>query len=482
MRRPRWVWFPLIFIIVVGALAIGWRLYIDHKVYKLNLSSGARLSPMPEPKRGQRILICAPHEDDESLGCAGYIQKAIRAGAKVHVVLMTNGEYPEIDVVLFEETLRRRPAQFIRLGYMRQKETLAAMKYLGLPNGSVTFLGYPNQYLNQMWLPGHWLPSSPIRSARIRATRSPYSNSFTPQAFYCGQSMLDDVEAILTRQKPDIVITLHPNDVHVDHWPTGTVVRYALEELSAGGADFADRCLVYTYLIHRDQWPAPRGYKPKHDLVPPTELAKIRQTEWLTLPLSQQETMRKGRAIALYKTQGGTVDLLLRSFIRTNELFGVVPTREWPGGDTVPETEVIRDAVKDLDAAVSDPHADIRSVTFRVDEGTLTVQIETVANVDPKTMYHLSIHAGGASPDDRVIVEYSWQGTKALGQVVRFSSIYPLDPKSMRSVTTGNLAMLRTRWPLPGTNQTFFMVRAWTTKGSRRIDLTATEMFRTSAE
>ena len=39
----------------------------------------------------QRLLVIAPHPDDEVLGCGGLIQKVKKAGGEVHVLVMTVG-------------------------------------------------------------------------------------------------------------------------------------------------------------------------------------------------------------------------------------------------------------------------------------------------------------------------------------------------------------------------------------------------------
>ena len=44
----------------------------------------------------------------------------------------------------------------------------------------------------------------------------------------------------------------------------------------------------------------------------------------------------------------------------------------------------------------------------------------------------------------------------------------------MQTAISGNTATLEADWPLSG-GQTFFMIRAWTTKGRKVIDQTATE-------
>ena len=45
----------------------------------------------------QRILILAPHADDETYGCAGTIAKAKAAGAEVYVVVFTVGDLEHYD-------------------------------------------------------------------------------------------------------------------------------------------------------------------------------------------------------------------------------------------------------------------------------------------------------------------------------------------------------------------------------------------------
>jgi len=44
------------------------------------------------PPLGARLLVLAPHPDDEVLGAAGMIEAAVRRGADVRVVVATDGE------------------------------------------------------------------------------------------------------------------------------------------------------------------------------------------------------------------------------------------------------------------------------------------------------------------------------------------------------------------------------------------------------
>ena len=39
-----------------------------------------------------RVLVFAPHPDDEALGCGGLIQQAVELGAEVRVIFQTDGD------------------------------------------------------------------------------------------------------------------------------------------------------------------------------------------------------------------------------------------------------------------------------------------------------------------------------------------------------------------------------------------------------
>ena len=45
----------------------------------------------PQDLRGERLLVLAPHPDDEVIGCGGLVALHLREGRKVHVVVATDG-------------------------------------------------------------------------------------------------------------------------------------------------------------------------------------------------------------------------------------------------------------------------------------------------------------------------------------------------------------------------------------------------------
>jgi hypothetical protein len=91
----------------------------------------------------RRLLILAPHCDDETLGSAGLIQVAERAGIEVRVVIATNGDGFFFATAQDFRKLYLGSADFIRMGEVRQQESLAALKILGVRPDQVTFLERP---------------------------------------------------------------------------------------------------------------------------------------------------------------------------------------------------------------------------------------------------------------------------------------------------------------------------------------------------
>ncbi|HVA44313.1 MAG TPA: PIG-L family deacetylase, partial [Acidimicrobiales bacterium] len=73
------------------ALAAGRRLP-PGAVRAINLARGIDAPrPMDLPP-GRRVMVVAPHPDDELVGAGGTIAKHVAAGHLVHIVMATSGE------------------------------------------------------------------------------------------------------------------------------------------------------------------------------------------------------------------------------------------------------------------------------------------------------------------------------------------------------------------------------------------------------
>lgn len=82
---------------------------------------------------GDRILVLAPHQDDEMLGCGCFIQQALRQGNKVKCVFMTDGSKSPSDVD--ESTLiKTRKAEALKVA---EKLKMELPEFLDMEDGAL---------------------------------------------------------------------------------------------------------------------------------------------------------------------------------------------------------------------------------------------------------------------------------------------------------------------------------------------------------
>jgi N-acetyl-1-D-myo-inositol-2-amino-2-deoxy-alpha-D-glucopyranoside deacetylase len=274
----------------------------------------------------ERLMIVAPHPDDETLGAAGLIQAALSQGSRVHVVVVTNGDGQGLAPLALRGNLRPKPADYVTNGEIRQREALAALRRLGLPASSVAFLGYPDGAIERLWQ-NSWTSSCPVEAAFTRATASPYSLTHNPDARYCGDDLLADLEGLFGRFKPDLVLLPHPHDDHADHRATAAFSRLALARI--GFSDKAFHPQVWGYLVHYGDFPQPRGRRLSTQIAPPLPLLRD-SDDWARLDLSDEQVQAKASALAAYATQQRLLGAFLYSFARQNEVFVRLPVFNEP--------------------------------------------------------------------------------------------------------------------------------------------------------
>ncbi|HEY2124750.1 MAG TPA: PIG-L family deacetylase [Chthoniobacterales bacterium] len=108
--------------------------------------------PAPAFTRDSRLMLIAPHPDDESLACGVILQAAVRCGAAVRVVYATDVENNPWPQRFMERKWRIHPADRRRWGQLRRKEAEAALLALGVEAESACFLGLPDQGLTDLLL------------------------------------------------------------------------------------------------------------------------------------------------------------------------------------------------------------------------------------------------------------------------------------------------------------------------------------------
>lgn len=268
-----------------------------------------------------RVLVIAPHCDDETLGAGGAIHLAAQMGCKIKVVLMTNGDGSRSGAAGQFRRLRPRASEYITYAYRRQGETLKAMARLGLNGDSVIFLGYPDRGLAVLWAK-YWGQDRLYRSAFTGQIFSPYRNAYTQAAPHCGVQVADDLKEIVMDFRPSHVFVPHALDLHPDHWATHAFAMYAFRSLAREGRFIPPT--LYAYLIHRGKWPLPRGFFPRVTLTPPKPLAGS-EPGWTSLALPEEAILAKRAAVLCYRSQIRFMRKYLLSFVRRNEIFVPVP-------------------------------------------------------------------------------------------------------------------------------------------------------------
>ena len=84
-----------------------------------------------------RIVVFAPHPDDETLGCGGTIAKKISNGFEVFIVLVTDGRYAYSKGLGIESN--PTPEE---LSQIRKEEFIRATSILGVPQRNLRFLDF----------------------------------------------------------------------------------------------------------------------------------------------------------------------------------------------------------------------------------------------------------------------------------------------------------------------------------------------------
>jgi LmbE family N-acetylglucosaminyl deacetylase len=160
-----------------------------------------RLAPAP---RGRRVVVLAPHMDDEVFGCGGTLALAVAAQSRVSVVYLTDGSKG-----YRKDSLAGRPADEVAateavLIRTRKTEAQRAGAVLGLD--APVFLDLPDSAL----------AATPEAVARLAAT--------------------------LSALEPEVVFLPFVTDIHHDHWLTNVVF---VEAARAAGLHDTTECWGY---------------------------------------------------------------------------------------------------------------------------------------------------------------------------------------------------------------------------------------------
>lgn len=362
-----------------------------------------RLAALPAPfiddlanaENIMRLLVISPHPDDEVIAAGGLMQQVLQRGGEVRVVIVTSGD-GSLTGTMVEFRRPPRSTDYIQSGLNRQQESLRALATLGVAPGMVEFLGYPDRGIQALWW-NYWEDTDPYRSPFTRLAHSPYPLTYNPSSVYSGQSLLADLRTILSQFQPDTVVAPHFEDSHPDHWATGAFAALAL---AMERPDPMPRLLLY--LVHRGDFPTPRGYLPFAPLLPPLRLVND-GVYWQKLTLTDELVRVKGEAMEQHRSQLPLLGAFLRSFVRQNELFCEL---NYAGALMLVEDQPVTPVVTDWVLA---DEAELRPVLWDSVGDTLTQELgpgtDFVALYVATTAEEVWIAAelrGGSSP----LVEY----------------------------------------------------------------------------
>ncbi|MFX0095046.1 MAG: PIG-L deacetylase family protein [Candidatus Hodarchaeota archaeon] len=265
-------------------------------------------------KPNDRLLILAPHPDDEVLGCGGIILRAIKMNLPVQVVFFTYGDSNEWSFLRYRKYPVVTPKQIQQMGLVRHKEAINAAKILGLTEDKLIFLGYPDFGTLKIWY-YRWRHQLPLLSLLTRARQVPYDNAFRPEAPYKGEEILKDLKDIIKNFRPTKIFVSHPYDFNSDHQALYLFTRVVLWDLEK-----ELKPEIYSYLVHFDKWPYPRHHFSQEPLNPPKFLED--KIKWIKSSLTDDEIEIKFQALQAHKTQIEANRKYLLSFLKKNELFG----------------------------------------------------------------------------------------------------------------------------------------------------------------
>lgn len=176
------------------------------------LTAAPETSPLPPFTARTRLLVVAPHPDDETIANGLLIQRVRAAGGAVRVLLLTGGDNNPWPQRWLERRWSIGAAERERWGRRRQAELQEALQRLRVPATALQTLGWPDMGVLDCLL--------------------------QPK-----QEALTQLAAVLDEFAPDLVALPALGDRHPDHGAAHVLVRMALARLGRSPE-------LLGYLIH----------------------------------------------------------------------------------------------------------------------------------------------------------------------------------------------------------------------------------------
>jgi LmbE family N-acetylglucosaminyl deacetylase len=293
---------------ITGAVAL-------FTIFLMGSPSTAHYPVLRPATSGDRVLIVAPHIDDEAIGAGGYAADAIRNGAEVYVVFLTAGDDNRVSADVIGHTLEPTATNYLAVGRTRIAEAKVAMARLGVQEDHFFILGYPDRGLRTILQ----RPDDVIASRSTHRRAVPYDDAMSPGSPYSFAHLSGDLRRVIEIADPTTVIAPVPFDLHPDHSAAADLADEVLDRMHRHPRRLG-------YLVHASRFPTSFVWLPERPLMPPL---RYRKQTWAIYPLSPEAEQRKDLLLLIYKSQRPYVFMLRNAFVRKNELFLV--SAETPG-------------------------------------------------------------------------------------------------------------------------------------------------------
>jgi LmbE family N-acetylglucosaminyl deacetylase len=294
--------------------------------YQANATASAQKRPHRRPRPvpniyevppATRLMVVAPHPDDEMLGAGGLMQRVLDTGGTVRVVYLTDGDgYPE--GVQSEDRVRVPTANDYRgYGRQRRREARAALAALGHGPStySYTFLSFPDGGLCKLTRTYWSERRAAYRSPFTRFDRPPKAEILVPDTEYRGEDLTQELAQIIGDFRPTLILVPRKEDQHADHCAAWYFVADALSDVRRVYPDYNVDLL--NYIIHFNSWPFEDD---ELRLEPPPGL-RGGTSGWMSFRLTPAELRTKRAALRRYESQMHAMDWFLAGFARSNEVF-----------------------------------------------------------------------------------------------------------------------------------------------------------------
>lgn len=251
----------------------------------------------------KKIIIFAPHQDDEILACAGTISLYKKMGTEIFIVFATNGDF------------YGRSSAVKRLN-----ESITALKRLDIDERNIIVLGFADTGMDFehsfLWRLYHLSAKEILKSNVSDRTYHPFGDleypmqKFGDHYLYTHSAFAHIIEYLIQDINPDVIFTSSRLDAHGDHSALCMFIEDALKNMQKA-------IPVFQYIIHSGNdkmWPQRDSLFYNR----PENISKELWKRRIIIPVN--DDLKKRALIQLFESQISPSGYLL-SFAKREEIF-----------------------------------------------------------------------------------------------------------------------------------------------------------------